>query len=53
MRNFGQCLLVFVLFFMAAVAILEIDRNCREMTNYGGEIAASAELIVEKMGPLR
>ena len=53
MRNLGHCLLAFILFFMATVAILEIDRQCREMTNYGGEITASAELIVEKMGPLR
>jgi len=52
MRNLGHCLLVFLLFFMATVAILEVDRHCREVTNYGGDITASAEFLVEKMGGL-
>ena len=52
MRNLGHCLLVFLLFFMAAAAILEVDRHCRDATSYGGDITASAEFIVEKMGGL-
>ncbi|MBQ8564157.1 MAG: hypothetical protein IJ443_09765 [Firmicutes bacterium] len=52
MRNLGECVLVFLLFFIAVVAILEVDRNCREMTGYGGDITASAEFLVEKMSGL-
>ncbi len=52
MRNVRHCLLVFLLFFMATVAILEVDRHCREATGYGGDITASAEFIVEKAGSL-
>ena len=53
MKNFMNCILVFILFFMATAAILEIDKQCRKMTSFGGEITASAELIVEKITPLR
>ena len=52
MRNLGHCLLVFLLFFMATVAILEVDRHCRAVTGYGGDITASAEFLVEKTGGL-
>ena len=48
MKGFGECILIFLLFFMAAVAVLEIDRSCRQTTGSGGDIAASAEFIVEK-----
>ena len=52
MRNFGECVLVFFLFFFAAMAVLEVDRSCRQATNYGGDITASAQIIVEKAGNL-
>lgn len=48
MRNFGACILAFLLFFMAAAAVLEIDRQCRQVTGYGGEITASAAFLAEK-----
>ena len=50
MRNLGTCILAFLLFFMAALAVLEIDKQCREVTGYGGEITASAQFIVENAG---
>ena len=52
MRNFGECVLIFLLFFMAAVAVLEIDRVCSRTAGYGGDITASAEFLVEKTGGL-
>ena len=52
MRNFGECVLIFLLFFMAAVAVLEIDRTCSQMAGTGGDITASAEFLVEKSGGL-
>lgn len=45
MRNFGESILIFLLFFMATVAILEVDQHCRSVTSYGGDITASAEMI--------
>ena len=50
MRNFGTCILAFLLFFMAAAAVLEIDRQCRNVTGYGGEITASAEMMAQRAG---
>ena len=52
MKNFGQGVLVFFIFFLAAVAVLEIDRQCREVTGNGGDITASTEFIVEKVRDL-
>ena len=52
LRNFGECVLIFLLFFMAAVAVLEIDRVCSRTAGYGGDITASAEFLVEKTGGL-
>ena len=52
MRGFGECVLIFLLFFMAAMAVLEIDRSCRQVTGAGGDIMASAEFLVEKTGGL-
>ena len=49
MRNITQCLLIFLLFFMTTVAVLEIDRSCRQVTGYGGEITASAEAAAESL----
>ncbi|MCI8609094.1 MAG: hypothetical protein HFE73_05575 [Firmicutes bacterium] len=53
MRKLGECILIMVLFMMATVAILQIDSQCRVMTGRGGTITASAEFIVEKVGPLQ
>lgn len=65
MKSFWQCVLVFLLFFIAAAAVIQVDRQCREMTGMGGSVtafadeaaaaavqtaAASAEFIVEKVG---
>ena len=51
MKNFGQCVLVFILFLLAAMAILQVDRQCKSMTSYGGAIAASAEIFAgERLG---
>ncbi len=33
---------------VATVAVLEVDRRCKAMTSYGGEITASADLLAEK-----
>ena len=49
MKNMGLYILVFLFFFIASIGILEVDRNCREMTGFGGDITASAEFIVENM----
>ena len=53
MKQFGQCVLVMVLFMLATLAVLQIDRQCKAMTGRGGDITASAEIIVEKVGPLK
>ena len=52
MRNFGECVLIFLLFFILTSSILQVDRRCREVTGYGGDITASAEFLVEKTGGL-
>ena len=43
MKNFMQCVLIFLLFFMATVAIIQVDRQCREMTGSGGSVSAFAD----------
>ena len=52
MKNMGLYILVFLFFFIASIGILEVDKNCKKMTGSGGDITASAEFIVEKMGDL-
>ena len=32
MKDFWQYVLVFLLFFIAAAAVIQVDRQCREMT---------------------
>lgn len=48
MKNFGQCVLIFIMFMLTAMAILEVDRQCKAMTSYGGTITASAEVFVDQ-----
>lgn len=47
MKSFGQCVLVFLLFFIAATAVIQVDRQCREMTGMGGSVTAFADEAVE------
>lgn len=46
MKNFMQCVLIFLLFFMATVAIIQVDRQCREVTGSGGSVSAFADSAV-------
>ena len=43
MKSFWQCVLVFLLFFIAAAAVIQVDRQCREMTGMGGSVTAFAD----------
>ena len=43
MKSFWQCVLVFLLFFIAASAVIQVDRQCREMTGVGGSVTAFAD----------
>ena len=43
MKSFWQCVLVFLLFFIAASAVIQVDRQCREMTGMGGSVTAFAD----------
>ena len=43
MKSFWQCVLVFLLFFIAATAVIQVDRQCREMTGVGGSVTAFAD----------
>ena len=47
MKSFWQCVLVFLLFFIAAAAVIQLDRQCREMTGMGGSVTAFADDAVE------
>lgn len=47
MKNFGQCILVLIMFMLATMAILEVDRQCKAMTSYGGAITASTEYFFD------
>lgn len=47
MKSFWQCVLVFLLFFIAATAVIQVDRQCREMTGMGGSVTAFADEAVE------
>lgn len=46
MKSFWQCVLVFLLFFIAATAVIQVDRQCREMTGMGGSVTAFADAAV-------
>lgn len=41
MKNFWQCMFIVFVFMLTAIAILEVDRQCKAVTGYGGEITAS------------
>lgn len=43
MKSIWQCVLVFLLFFIAATAVIQVDRQCREMTGVGGSVTAFAD----------
>ena len=47
MKSFWQCVLVFLLFFIAATAVIQVDWQCREMTGMGGSVTAFADAAVE------
>ena len=47
MKSFWQCVLVFLLFFIAVTAVIQVDRQCREMTGMGGSVTAFADEAVE------
>ena len=47
MKSFWQCVLVFLLFFIADTAVIQVDRQCREMTGMGGSVTAFADAAVE------
>ncbi len=53
MRQLGEGVLILIVFMLATLAVLQVDRQCKAMTGYGGDITASAEIIVEKVGPLK
>ena len=44
MKDFWQYVLVFLLFFIAAV--IQVDRQCREMTGLGGSVTTFADETV-------
>ena len=42
MKNFGSCILIMILFFIAAMAFMEVDRRCSDMYGTGGRIVTEA-----------
>ena len=42
MKNFGSCVLIMILFFIAAMAFMEVDRRCSDMYGTGGRIVSEA-----------
>ena len=42
MKNFGSCVLILILFFIAAMAFMEVDRRCSDMYGTGGRIVSEA-----------
>ncbi|MCI6012286.1 MAG: hypothetical protein PUK54_05735 [Firmicutes bacterium] len=46
MKDFWQYVLVFLLFFIAAAAVIQVDRQCREMTGLGGSVTTFADETV-------
>ena len=40
MKNFGEYVLIMIVFFIAALAFLEVDKRCGDMYGTGGKIAA-------------
>ena len=42
MKNFGSCVRIMFLFFIAAIAFMEVDRRCSDMYGTGGRIVSEA-----------
>ena len=42
MKNFGEYVLIMIVFFIAALAFLEVDKRCGDMYGTGRKIAAEA-----------
>ena len=42
MKNFSEYVLIMIVFFIAALAFLEVDKRCGDMYGTGGKIAAEA-----------
>lgn len=42
MKNFGGYVVIMILFFIATLAFLEVDKRCSDMYGAGGKIAAEA-----------
>ena len=53
MKNFGGYLLIMILFFIAALAFMEVDRRCSDMYGTGGrivsEVSESVSAVVRVM----
>ena len=45
MKNFGGYVLIMILFFIAAMAFMEVDRRCCDMYGTGGKIVSEAAQI--------
>ena len=42
MKNFGGYVMIMLLFFIAALAFMEVDRRCSDMYGTGGRIVSEA-----------
>ena len=41
MKNFRDCIIIMTIFFLAALAFLEVDRRCSGMYNREGRLEAA------------
>ncbi len=49
MRNLRDCIIIAAIFFLAALALLEVDRRCADMYNAGGRLEEAAVRAVNMM----
>jgi len=49
-KNLLKWLLVVFICMISTMAIIRVDEKCSEMTSFGGDIEASAEVAIEKSG---
>ena len=53
MKNFGGYVIIMLLFFIAAMAFMEVDRRCSDMYGTGGrivlEVSESVSAVVRVM----
>ena len=53
MKNFGGYIMIMLLFFIAALAFMEVDRRCSDMYGTGGrivsEVSESVSTVVRVM----